>query len=88
MKPITFPEATAELARPANMTDEECAPLPIFRDNGAYISCWAMTWRERLSALLHGRIWVWVLSGQTQPPIGLEVMLTIFGDRGSKEGPP
>jgi len=88
MKPIAFPEATAELSRPANMTEEECAPLPVFRDNGACISCWTMTWRERLSVLFCGRVWVWVFSGHTQPPIALEAMRTIFSIDVRKEQAP
>jgi len=27
-----------------------------------------MSWRERLSALLFGRVWLALLSGETQPP--------------------
>lgn len=31
MSPINFPEANQLLGRPADMTDEECRPLPICR---------------------------------------------------------
>jgi hypothetical protein len=30
-----------------------------------------MSFRERLSALLFGRVWLFVLSGKTQPPVSL-----------------
>lgn len=57
------------------MGDDECGPLPVYQDLGAGItlSCWQMTLRERLSALVFGRVWVSVLmGGRTQPPIALE----------------
>lgn len=44
-------------------------PLPVFTNGEQCISCWRMSWRERLSALFFGRVWVAVLSGRTQPPI-------------------
>jgi len=69
MKPITFPEQTKVLGKPANMTDEECAPLPVCCVEGQVISCWGLTWRERIRVLLGGRLWLCVLSGQTQPPV-------------------
>ena len=43
--------------------------LPIWTDGEQCVSCWRMSLRERLSALIFGRIWVAVLSGHTQPPI-------------------
>lgn len=47
--------------------------LPIWTDNEQCISCWQMTWRERISALLFGRAWIAVLSGGTQPPISATI---------------
>lgn len=69
MKPIQFPEQTIVLRKPANMTDEECASLPVFTDGEQVISCWALTWRERFRVLVSGRVWLGVLSGRTQPPV-------------------
>jgi len=71
MRPIAFPEQTKVLQKPAGMTDEECAPLPVFNDGKQSISCWRPSWRERLSILVFGRVWCSVLGGQTQPPIWL-----------------
>lgn len=72
MIPIIFPEHNAVLQKPPNMTDEECLPLAVYCDGKQCISCWKMSWKERLSTLLFGKVWVWVLSGNTQPPIALE----------------
>jgi len=68
MKPIEFEGQTVILQKPSNMTDEECSPLPILRLDGTCISCWRMTWKERLKALFTGCVWMGILSGHTQPP--------------------
>lgn len=72
MEPIGFIEANAVLQKPASMTDEECGPLPIFRDGKRCISCWCPTWKERLSILWHGKVWLSVFSGNTQPPVWIK----------------
>lgn len=87
MIPATFPEATTELARPPDMTEEECGPLSVYHHEElkATVSCWTMSWRERLSALVFGRVWVWVhAGGVTQPPIALLTCRTIFNGKGEK----
>jgi hypothetical protein len=78
MKPTTFKEQNKTLLKPDNMTDEECTSLPVYTDDKQCISCWRMSIKERLSALLFGKVWVWVLSGKTQPPIVLEARRTVF----------
>ena len=70
MNPIQFPMADTELQKPPNMTDEECGPLPICHTtDGSCVSCWKGTWKERLTFLFTGVVWLGVLSGQTQPPV-------------------
>jgi len=61
------------LAKPGDMTDKECSPLMIYRSSEGCASCWRMSWRERVSALLFGRCWIHVHSGMTQPPVALMV---------------
>lgn len=78
MRPINFKESNRHLGKPAGMTDEECGSLHVFTDGSQCISCWKMSWRERLSALLFGRVWVSVLSGGTQPPIWAGCQKTVF----------
>jgi len=76
MKPVAFKESDAVLLRPKDMTDDECAPLPIFRARGmmegVLISCWKPSLKDIVRIILHRKIWVWVRSGTTQPPIALE----------------
>lgn len=81
MKPSSFPQATKTLAKPGNMTEEECGPLPVYSDGTQCISLWQMTWPERLKALFFGRLWVFVYSGVTQPPIGFVVDNKIFSEK-------
>lgn len=78
MKPINFREANKILARPKNMTDEECRALPIHTDGDACLSCWKMSFFERLKALTFGKIWVFVRSGSSQPPISLACWKNAF----------
>lgn len=69
MIPADFPEKTVDLQRPAGMSEEECQPLPVFRDGERCISCWRGTWLDRLRFLLTGRAWLQVWSGSSQPPV-------------------
>ena len=73
MKPIDFPEKTVNLQRPSGMTEEQCSPLPAFRDGEHCISCWAPNWRERLAILLGRPLWLWIWSGNTQPPVCIAI---------------
>jgi len=43
----------------------EYNPLPCLRmsdPHGQVVSCWQMTWRERLQCLVGGRVWLSVLT--------------------------
>lgn len=80
--PVHFPEANVNLLKPANMTDEECGSLWVHRDGHTCISCWKLGWRQRLAVLLHGTIWLGVLSGRSQPPVWLSVEKTVFSEGG------
>lgn len=78
MKPIKFEEANRQLLKPSNMTDEECKPLWVYTDGLQCISCWKMSFKQRLLALLYGKVWLSVYSGQTQPPVWLDCDKTVF----------
>lgn len=82
MRPVEFTEQTTVLHANPNQTEidgQAVGKLPIFTDGNQVISCWGLSWRERLSALWHGRIWLGVHSGQTQPPVWMSADKTIFG---------
>lgn len=78
MKAIKFPQANKNLLKPTSMTDEECSNLWVFCNGIECISCWKLTWKQRLSALLFGKVWLSVLSGHTQPPVWLDCARTVF----------
>ena len=76
MKPLAFKESNKNLLPPSGMSN--CDGLPVYTDGSQCISCWKMTFLQRISALVFGRVWVSVLSGQTQPPIWLSCEKTVF----------
>lgn len=78
MEPIKFPEANKVLHKPQNMTDEECGALYVHNDGVYNLSCWKPTFKERLSILFFGKVWLFVMSGSTQPPVALEGKKTVF----------
>lgn len=78
MKAIKFKQANLNLLKPPSMTDEECSSLWVYTDGNQCISCWKMSFRQRLSALFFGKIWLSVLSGQTQPPVWVDCVKEIF----------
>lgn len=50
-------------------------PLPVQRDDeGKVLSCWSCSWKERLTILLTGRVWLSVLTfKQPLQPVRLSV---------------
>lgn len=71
MKPIDFTEANKVLQKPESMTDEQCVPLPVYTNGEQCVSCWQASWKERWRFLFTGQVWLWVWSGETQPPVAL-----------------
>jgi predicted amidohydrolase len=57
MKPIEFPESNVVYAK----DQPEYIPLPVFKADtpeGQCISCWELTFTERLRILFTGKLWV------------------------------
>lgn len=71
MKPIDFPQSTKVLQRPSTMTEQECQSLHVWNDGKQCVSCWKMSFKERIKVIFHGKVWLGVLSGKTQPPVFL-----------------
>ena len=59
MKPIDFPGASH-----ITFTDG----IPVNVTHGMVLSRWGMTWRERLSILIYGTVWL-AVKGSSMPPI-------------------
>ncbi len=54
MTPIEFPEQTVVWAK----NQLPYLPLPAYTNDRETISCWSLTWRERVQILLTGRLWL------------------------------
>jgi len=58
MKPIDFPARNGLVA----------AEIPVNRDKGITLSLWQAGWSERLSILIHGKVWL-AVEGDFHPPL-------------------
>ena len=69
MNPIKFEHSNITLGAPSpNNTGAEIDSINAWTDATSCVSCWRMSWRERFSALIFGRVWLDLLSGKTMPP--------------------
>ncbi len=82
MKAIKFHNANKNLQKPSGMTEEECHSLWVYTDGSQCISCWKLSFTQRIKALVFGRIWLSVLSGHTQPPVWMDCAKTVFRNEG------
>jgi len=54
MEPIQFKEVNTVFAK----DQPEYLPLPAYTDGNRVISCWYLTWKERLRVLFTGKLWL------------------------------
>ena len=70
-KPTSFPQSNhvwhGWKDRPGQPDVDD---LPSFRDGNETISCWRLSWLERLAILFTGRAWLYVIGHQ--PPVCIE----------------
>ncbi len=72
MKPIEFKEQTKVYAK----DQKPYLPLPVYENSygGHCISCWKLTFKEKLNLLFTGKLWIKVLNfGKPLQPIRLMV---------------
>jgi hypothetical protein len=65
MKPVKFKEANGQLVGPDGSNIQ---PLPCYRDGTWVISRWKPTLWERVKIMFGGKLTLWIMGGQTQPP--------------------
>ncbi len=59
MKPIRFKESNMTFAE----NQPEYLPLPAWKgQDGTVISCWKLSWVERIKILINGKVWLRVLT--------------------------
>lgn len=70
MKPISFPEQNVVYAE----NQKQYHPLPAHRTpEGIVVSCWGLSWWQRLTLLATGRVWVLTLTfGDPLQPLSLQ----------------
>ena len=62
MKPTSFPEQNCVIAK----NQPPYLPLPAFKDqDGIIVTCWKLSWAERLRLLILGRLWMSVMTFNT-----------------------
>ena len=83
MKPISFNEQNIVYTKPESMTDDECCSLPAHRHDQGILSCWKMTFKERLLALFNGKVWLNILS-TSQPPVWLALQDPFVDKKGGE----
>ena len=54
MTPIEFPQQTIVWAK----NQPPYLPLPAYTDDKQTISCWKLTWIERIKVLIYGLVWL------------------------------
>ena len=72
MIPMDFKEKNCML------TKEDCLPLPVYANGEQIVSCWKMSWKERIKALFYGKVWLSVMGEKTHPPVWLMCDKTVF----------
>lgn len=58
MKPIDFKLSNATLRASENYPGSPAIPVLKDIQNGITVSCWKMSWKERLKSLFLGKVWV------------------------------
>lgn len=79
MEPINFKESNRVLKKPEGI-EEDCEDMYSWTDGRQSASCWKPTFKERIRILFGCPIWVVMLSGNSQPPMYMDVKKTIFNN--------
>lgn len=83
MKPVEFPEQNIVWAK----DQPEYQPLPAYTAGDTTISCWHLSWRERLKVLWTGRVWMRLMNfGRPLTPSLLEVDSPFVNERATRSG--
>lgn len=77
MIPVKFKEANRILGKPES-NDVECENLYVFADGTQCVSCWKLSFIERLKILMFGTIWLSVMGNNAQPPVWMSCARNVF----------
>lgn len=70
MEPIDFKQSNMTLTAPGAMPN--CEDLQVYTDGKQCVSCWKMSFKERIKVLFTGRVWLGVIGHRTQPPVWVD----------------
>jgi hypothetical protein len=71
VKPVDFPEANGTLYG-GDLWPYPVMDIPVWRTPTEIVSCWQMSFADRLRSLIFGRVWFRCLTTTSHPPILLE----------------
>jgi hypothetical protein len=72
---VTFKEKNFTFTAPEGM--DNCGDLPCHVTDEFSVSCWQLSWRERFSALIFGKVWHFNYT-QRPAPVAISVARTVF----------
>ena len=84
MKPKDFEHSNKTLTAPEGMSEEECKNLRVYTDGHQCISCWELSDDEIQHIVHNKKVWLGVLTGETQPPVFLTAESPFGGEDASK----
>lgn len=71
MEPVKFPEVNKVLTAPEG-EEENVLPLHVWNNGLVSFSKWKLSFKERLSVLFFGTIWLGIWAGPSMPPVYLQ----------------
>ena len=80
MKPIKFKEANKLWKGYVRTDGEVVKDLPTFAYEDMLLSCWKMSFKERLVALIFGRAWLCIRTKEKHPPVWIHCYRTGMED--------
>lgn len=85
MKPVKFKEVNATMMPEeyqslikAHPKEREDGKLPICVLSDGWLSCWKLSFADRIRAVIFGRVWIYNFSPKYHYPISMECMRNIF----------
>jgi hypothetical protein len=81
MDPLKFPQANRRLIAPKGMEDCDDLHALAYNSGGGdlcFVSLWRPTWRERLSMLFFGKVWLGMIANFGHPPVWVRGVKSIF----------
>lgn len=76
MRPIRFPQQNMVISKPKKYDESKYGPCPdllIYNDGNISVTGWRLTWKERIKMIFGNPMWIILISGNSQPPMQLQM---------------